>query len=280
MQSKSGGLKKKWQKVRFSLMKDGFKRAEYLRKHGVLRGIGENVYYYSRIFPADPQLLLLHNNISIATNVRFVCHDRIDILLTGMTGKHYRKYYGAIEVMDNVFIGADVIILPNVRIGPNAIVGAGAVVTKDVPPGTIVGGSPARVIGSFDKLMKKRAAHPKTPGSTERIWKRFERQHADINPEDDRQAVEDVKVMVNRSRRKAVRRRKKRRRRKRENKAAMEAANRLAALAEAEERMAGTGGTENGMNTFGEGTAVLPGASEQAAVLNKAGNTAPTGHTD
>ena len=47
-------------------------------------------------------------------------------------------------------------ILPNVKIGPNAIVAAGAVVTKDVPEGTIVGGNPARVIGSFDDLMEKR----------------------------------------------------------------------------------------------------------------------------
>lgn len=44
----------------------------------------------------------------------------------------------------------------NVKIGPNAIVAAGSVVVKDVAPGTIVGGNPAKVIGKFDDLMERR----------------------------------------------------------------------------------------------------------------------------
>ncbi len=166
-----------WQKLRFNLMEDGYARAEFLRKKDILMGIGDNVYYYSRIFPSDPKLLKLHSNISIATNVRFITHDRIDVILSGMYDMPYRKRFDAIEVMDNVFIGADVIVLPKVRIGPNAIVGAGAVVTKDVLPGTIVGGNPARVIGSFDDLIRVRARHPKSAKSVEKIWARFEKNH-------------------------------------------------------------------------------------------------------
>jgi maltose O-acetyltransferase len=49
-------------------------------------------------------------------------------------------------VIDDVWIGGHVIILPGVHIGKGAIVGAGAVVTKDVPEYAIVGGSPAKVI--------------------------------------------------------------------------------------------------------------------------------------
>ena len=64
---------------------------------------------------------------------------------------------GCIEVMDNVFIGANSIIMPNVRIGLNAIVAAGSVVTKDVGEGVIVAGVTARVIGKFNDIYLKRA---------------------------------------------------------------------------------------------------------------------------
>ena len=51
-----------------------------------------------------------------------------------------------IVISDDVWIGGHVIILPGVHIGNGAIVGAGAVVTKDVPQYAIVGGNPAKVI--------------------------------------------------------------------------------------------------------------------------------------
>ena len=67
------------------------------------------------------------------------------------------KYYiGSIEVYENVMIGADSTIMYDVKIGPNAIIAAGSVVTKDVPEGTIVGGNPAKVIGKFEDFVIKR----------------------------------------------------------------------------------------------------------------------------
>lgn len=166
-----------FQKLWFSCLWNGFSRADYLRKKDILREIGTNVYFYSRIFPSDPKLIRLHNNISIATNVRFITHDRIDIILSGMTGKHYSKKYGCIEVMDNVFIGADTIILPGVRIGPNAVVGAGSVVTRDVPPGQVVAGSPAEKIGDFDRLIRRRKKRVKRQKDPDKLWAQFEKAH-------------------------------------------------------------------------------------------------------
>lgn len=51
-----------------------------------------------------------------------------------------------IVIKDNVWIGINSIILPGVTVGENAIIGAGSVVTKDVPDNAVVGGNPARII--------------------------------------------------------------------------------------------------------------------------------------
>jgi len=60
--------------------------------------------------------------------------------------KIYKSFGGKIVIEDDAWIGAGAIILPNVTIGEGAIVGSGAVVTKDVPPYTVVVGVPARPI--------------------------------------------------------------------------------------------------------------------------------------
>lgn len=65
-----------------------------------------------------------------------------------MTRRHKSGYMdGEVRIGNDVWIAANAIILPRVAIGDGAVVGAGAVVTKDVPPMAIVGGVPARVIG-------------------------------------------------------------------------------------------------------------------------------------
>jgi len=56
---------------------------------------------------------------------------------------------GPVIIENNVWIGECVSILPNVKIGENSIIGANSVVTKDVPPNTVVAGVPARIIKSF-----------------------------------------------------------------------------------------------------------------------------------
>ena len=56
-----------------------------------------------------------------------------------------------ITIEDNVWIGGGAILLPGVRIGRNAVVGAGAVVSHNVPTNTIVAGNPARVIREIEQ---------------------------------------------------------------------------------------------------------------------------------
>lgn len=74
-----------------------------------------------------------------------------------MTGSHdietksFAVRFLPITIEDYVWIGCGAIVLQNVTIGEGAVVAAGAVVTKDVPPYTIVGGIPAKIIGSRNK---------------------------------------------------------------------------------------------------------------------------------
>jgi maltose O-acetyltransferase len=56
-----------------------------------------------------------------------------------------------IVIEDNVWIGGSAILLPGVRIGRNGVVGAGAVVSRDVPANTVVAGNPARVIREIEQ---------------------------------------------------------------------------------------------------------------------------------
>ena len=62
---------------------------------------------------------------------------------------------GKVDIRDNVFIGHQAIIMPGVTIGPDAIVAAGSVVTRDVPPGMVVGGVPAKPITTMAAHIEK-----------------------------------------------------------------------------------------------------------------------------
>lgn len=64
------------------------------------------------------------------------------------------RLHGA-TVEDGAVIGANAVILPGVHIGAGAVVAAGSVVTRDIPPGVVVAGSPARPIGTRGEYDRK-----------------------------------------------------------------------------------------------------------------------------
>lgn len=102
----------------------------------------------------------IQNNVQIGNNVRISSHTFICskvkignnifighgvVFINDLLPPRTEKYWEKTIIEDGVSIGSNATILP-VRIGKNSIIGAGAVVTKDVPPDSIVVGNPAAVI--------------------------------------------------------------------------------------------------------------------------------------
>lgn len=108
---------------------------------------GDEIYLTGDVdFGSEPFLVRLGSQITIADGVRFVTHDGAARLLRHESPNLH--IYAPISVGDRVFIGVQAILMPGVNIGSDSIVAAGAVVTRDVPPGVVVGGVPAQVIKS------------------------------------------------------------------------------------------------------------------------------------
>lgn len=98
-------------------------------------------------FGSEPYLITLKKGCRISYDVTFINHDGG----TWAFRQHWDEYkdvikYGRIEVGEESFIGARSIIMPGVSIGRNCVIGAGSIVTKDVPDETVVAGIPARKI--------------------------------------------------------------------------------------------------------------------------------------
>ncbi len=164
--------KKQLKRLRIAMMLNSDKRNAYLKKHHIFYGMGENVFFQPRIIPSDPKLILFHNNIVVTSNVTFVNHDVFDLGLNRLNKGVFPYEQNCIEIMDNVFIGCNTTILGNIRIGPNALIGAGSVVTKDVPPNSVVLGNPARVVATFDEYLEKRKQKEQFM-DVDLLWEKF-----------------------------------------------------------------------------------------------------------
>lgn len=144
-------------KIKLYFMLDSKSRTNYLIKHNVFASVGKNFFFQPRKIPADPKLIKFHDNVVVTSDVLFITHDVSNFMLNNMNFSRFYKYQsGCIEVMNNVFIGSNTIILPNVRIGNNVIIGAGSLITKDIPDNSVVAGNPAKIIKSFDEYIEKR----------------------------------------------------------------------------------------------------------------------------
>lgn len=131
-----------------------FTIAEYFRRQGAQ--IGEECYIVPRTLGTEPYLVKIGNHVTIGPSVKFVTHDGGPwIFRKDSPDLKDIQVFGPIVIEDNCVIGLEAILFPNIKIGPNSIVGAGSVVIKDVPANTIVMGVPARPFGSIEKYKEK-----------------------------------------------------------------------------------------------------------------------------
>lgn len=143
---------------------------EMLIKRGLKVGRDFNRQQGCFIDPTHCYLIEIGNDVTLSIHVTLMAHDASSKKLLGYTK------IGHIYIGDHVFIGANATVLPNVKIGNNAIIGAGSLVTHDVPANTVVAGVPAKVICSTAEYKNKLSScihQNNTFGSSYRMDSRF-----------------------------------------------------------------------------------------------------------
>ncbi len=150
-------LKEKYIRIKNAFLYKVMMRMPYLkiriwalRKQGF--SVGQNVYLPSDIsiahnFVYKQGELSIGNRVSIAPNVTIILSSHSNF---SNASKSISQKENHVIINDDAWIGAGAILLNGVTIGQGAIVGAGSIVTRDVPSYTVVAGNPARVIRNID----------------------------------------------------------------------------------------------------------------------------------
>ena len=121
-------------------IRNGWKKAEFLKKKNIFHHIGEHSFYQSTYFPAEPFLVSIGNNVAISAGVRLITHSAAHVIFDKEDNTNeYICRHGKVEIGNNVYIGADVIINMGITIGNNVIIAAGA----------------AKIIGTYSDTKKK-----------------------------------------------------------------------------------------------------------------------------
>ena len=173
----SNGMK--YKKIRILGFKITIKRANYDTINSKLYGKNIIIQDHCRIYNAEN--ISIGNNVligqgaliegmgglSIGNNVVFgpdvtIWTANHNYNMPVMLPYDERVIYKSVTIQDNVWLGAKCIIIPGVTIHEGAVIGIGAVVTKDVPKGAVVGGNPAKVIkyrdlDRYDKLCEAKS---------------------------------------------------------------------------------------------------------------------------
>jgi maltose O-acetyltransferase len=144
-----------WKLLLYSIGRNVFIADDFMARNAKNISIGNNVYINHDVeFDAEWGRIIIGNYVMIGSNTLLsTAHhnfNRLDIpiMLQGI------RQPTSVTIANDVWIGANVIILPGIEISTGAVVGAGAVVTKNVPPYAVIGGVPAKIIKYRNKKRK------------------------------------------------------------------------------------------------------------------------------
>ena len=128
-------------------------RGDYTTERLIKLGlkVGDNFARLNGVIldPAHCWLIEIGNAVTLAPNVHILAHDASTI--------HYLGYakIGKVVIGNTVFIGANSVVLPNVRIGDYVIIGANSTVSRDLESGFVYAGNPAKKICSVEEYIEK-----------------------------------------------------------------------------------------------------------------------------
>ncbi|GHD65391.1 sugar O-acetyltransferase [Jeongeupia chitinilytica] len=146
-QSDSSGHDPLWRELFGTLGEGSWVRAPLFCEYGKSIRIGAHSFLNAGVTFLDGTAITIGNNVLVGPNVQFYgASHPIDHIAR----RDWVARWKPITVEDDAWIGGNAVICQGVTIGARAIVGAGAVVLRDVPPDTIVGGNPARIIRHID----------------------------------------------------------------------------------------------------------------------------------
>ncbi|MDT7725567.1 MAG: hypothetical protein QOI21_2143 [Actinomycetota bacterium] len=130
---------------------------DFARRIGVTVGAGcWFPGFQAGTFGSEPYLVTLGQRVLVSSGVQFVTHEGgVWLFRSEIPGI---DVVAPITVGDDVVLGIRTIVLPGVSIGSRVIVGAGSVVTKNVPDGVVVAGVPARVLCDIDEYRLRASA--------------------------------------------------------------------------------------------------------------------------
>ena len=127
--------------------KEFFIEQPFICDYGYNIEIGENFYSNHNLTILDANKVKFGDNVFIGPNCGFYTSGHPIDSKTRNSGLEYAKQ---IEVGDNVWIGGNVTVVPGVKIGNNSVIGAGSVVTKDIPDNSIAVGNACKVIRKIE----------------------------------------------------------------------------------------------------------------------------------